>query len=106
MGQVVFSAPAQADLQDLWDYLGARNPEAANRLMDELKAKFLLLAQSPQMGKACDPLLVNLRRFPYKNYVIFYFPNADGIEIYRVVHGSRDIETLFDDFINSLEYEN
>ena len=106
MGQIIFSAPSRADLQDIWDYLGARNPEAANRLLNELKAKFLLLAQNPQMGPACYSLLVNLRSFPHKNYIIFYLPNADGIEIYRVVHGSRDIETLFDDFVSNLEYEN
>ncbi|MCI0335275.1 MAG: type II toxin-antitoxin system RelE/ParE family toxin [Planctomycetes bacterium] len=28
-------------------------------------------------------------------YLTFYRPTADGVEIWRVLHGARDIESLF-----------
>ena len=32
---------------------------------------------------------------PVGNYLIFYFPLENGIDIIRVLHGSRDMERLF-----------
>ena len=46
---------------------------------------------------------MNLRSFPAKGYVIFYQPTDDGIEIFRVLHGSRDIQGEFDNLIDSTE---
>jgi toxin ParE1/3/4 len=46
---------------------------------------------------------VNLRSFPAKGYVIFYQPTDDGVEISRVLHGSRDIQSEFDNPIDSTE---
>ena len=37
-------------------------------------------------------LLKNLRSFPVGNYVIFYVPISDGIEVVRVMHGRQDID--------------
>lgn len=102
MGEVIISVPARDDLQEIWDYLGARNPDAANRLLGELRDKFALLARNPYLGKACPGLMVNLHSFPHKNYQIFYLPTAQGVEIYRIVHGSRDIEALFSRFFDDL----
>jgi toxin ParE1/3/4 len=44
-------------------------------------------------------LLVNLRSFTVKNYVIFYQPTADGIEVLRVLYGARDIHRVFDEMV-------
>jgi toxin ParE1/3/4 len=41
--------------------------------------------------------LINLRSFGVKgfgNYVIFYSPIADGIEVFHVLHGARNFDTL------------
>lgn len=39
-----------------------------------------------------------LRSSPVGNYLIFYRPLPDGIEILRVLHGARDIAAiLFDE---------
>jgi len=41
--------------------------------------------------------LKGLRRFPvtdFGNYLVFYLPRRDGIEVIRVIHGARDIEVL------------
>lgn len=53
------------------------------------------LAQFPSMGRRRDELLTALRSFPIDDYLIFYRPIAEGIEVVRVVSGYRDLEALF-----------
>lgn len=55
------------------------------------------LAASPSMGRSRDQLLSGLRSFPYGNYLIFYIPLDDGVDIVRVLNGVRNIEALFQD---------
>jgi|GEM_PF-6387262 len=53
------------------------------------------------MGRIRHELLINLRSFAIKNYIIFYLPTQEGIEILRVLRSARDIEKLFQDVIDS-----
>jgi toxin ParE1/3/4 len=55
----------------------------------------LALAGFPKMGVSREELRTDLRSQPVGNCLIFYFPLEDGIDIVRVLHGSRDIENLF-----------
>jgi toxin ParE1/3/4 len=54
----------------------------------------LALANFPQMGTNHEELKKNLRSQAVGNYLIFYFALEDGVDIVRVIHGSRDIESL------------
>jgi toxin ParE1/3/4 len=36
-----------------------------------------------------------LRSSPVGSYLVFYLPLPDGIEVIRVLHGSRDLDRLF-----------
>ena len=47
------------------------------------------------MGRSRSELAPDLRSFPFEAYVIFYRPLDNGVEIVRVIHGSRNIESLF-----------
>ena len=51
--------------------------------------KFNLLAENPKLGRAHDKLIINLRSFPHKKYIVFYFPATNGVEINRILHGAR-----------------
>jgi toxin ParE1/3/4 len=48
-------------------------------------------AGSPRYGQALD--LPGLRFWPLRRfpYLIFYFERADHVDVWRVLHGSRDI---------------
>ena len=94
---------AVSDLKEIWEYIAEFNSESANRTINELAAKFQRLAENPQLGKSQDNFVVSLRSFPYKKYVVFYFPKDYGVEIYRVFHGSRNIEDLFEDYFEGLK---
>jgi len=95
--------PARSDLKEIWFYIAERNPNSADRILRTFKEKFQLLAENPQLGRAQHNLIFNLRSFPYKTYTIFYFPTESGVEIYRVLHGARNIEDLFEDYFQGLK---
>jgi toxin ParE1/3/4 len=57
----------------------------------------------PDLGRARSfmrPGLSGLRSFRvagFRNYLVFYRTSPCGIDIVRVLHGARDLDTLFAD---------
>ena len=41
-------------------------------------------------------MATGLRSLPLGNYIIFYRPIDDGIEVVRILHGARDLPPLFE----------
>jgi toxin ParE1/3/4 len=89
------TAQAEEDLIDIWLYIAQDNPAAADRLLDEIEEKFVLLASQPYLGPARPDIAEECRYFPVGSYLILYRIIPDGIEIVRVVQGSRRLENLF-----------
>lgn len=93
--KVKVSRPAQKDLDEIWLHIAQDKLEAADRFVDSITDKFLLLASSPGLGRRRDDLESGLLSFPVKNYLILYrLPHGQRLEIVRVVHGARDLTTL------------
>jgi toxin ParE1/3/4 len=84
------SRAAQQDLDAIWCYIGSSDLAAADRWVDNLEERFHVLARQPHAGKARPDLAPEVRFLPVGNYLIFYRPAEDGVEIIRIVHGSRD----------------
>jgi toxin ParE1/3/4 len=103
MAKILYSEFARDDLKKVWLHISKQNLTAADKFLDELYEKFLLLAKNPKIGRSHDEFIVHLRSFPHKKYVIFYFPTENGIEVYRILHGARDIEDLFDRYFIGLK---
>jgi toxin ParE1/3/4 len=103
MPTLIVSPLAEEDLEEIWSFVAERDVEAADRLIDEITGRFDHLLAYPEAGRARHELLVNLRSLPVKRYVIFYQPTDDGVEIFRVLHGSRDVQGEFDSLIGSAE---
>jgi toxin ParE1/3/4 len=89
------TAEADEDLIDIWLYIAPDNPGAADRLLDEIEEKFSLLANQPQLGPARPDIAEECRYFPVGSYLILYRIIPDGIEVVRVVQGSRRLDNLF-----------
>ncbi len=94
---------ARRDLDEIWTYLNKDNSQYADSLIKDFLQKFRMLADHPNLGKLHAEVLINLRSFPFRKYVIFYLPTEYGIEIFRVLHSSRNIEGIFDEFFDDLE---
>ncbi len=103
MSKVIISSLAESDLENIWDYFSEYSIESAKQIIKEFGQKFDLLSENPKIGRSHDEFIVNLRSFPHKKHVIFYFETGEGIEIFRVLHGARDIEDLFDRYFTGLK---
>ncbi|GJL54767.1 MAG: plasmid stabilization protein [Nitrospirales bacterium] len=95
MPKIVRRPLALQDLDDIWDYIAQDNPQAADHFIDTVEEKCRLLAEFPKLGTTCDSLFPALRFFVIGKYLLFYLPLEAGIEVVRVLHGSRDLESLF-----------
>ncbi len=58
---VVRTRQAEEDLFEIWRYISADNPGAADRQLDLFNEKCCLLATSPLLGVACPELADSLR---------------------------------------------
>jgi toxin ParE1/3/4 len=94
MARIIRTPEALNDLAEIWEYIGANNPGAADRLLDNIDEKVKLIAESPYIGREREELAPGIRSFPAGRYLIFYSPIAGGMEIVRVLHGSRDVDTI------------
>jgi toxin ParE1/3/4 len=85
---------AENDLEEIWWFIAQDNPKNADNLLDSIAETCKLISKHPDMGEARNELLKNLRSFPVGNYLIFYMHLKDGVDIVRVLHGSRDLKPL------------
>ena len=85
---------ARSDLQEMSRYVGKRNPAAAEKILDELIDRFELIGSQPAIGAPRDDLLEGMRHTVVGRYVIYYRSAKKGIDILRVIHGSRDIDAI------------
>ena len=95
MNRYRLSKQAEQDLEDIWVYLAQQDEILADKQVAQILDRFPRLAQFPDMGRQRDNLLPSLKSFPLKPYIVFYTKISDGIEILRILHQSRDIESLF-----------
>lgn len=95
MSNYLFTDAAVKDLDRICEYIARQNSRAASQLFDAIRKKCKLVADFPNMGKSYSKIAVNLRGFVVEDYIVFYYPRKDGIDIVRVINGYRDFETLF-----------
>ena len=95
MARVTRRPLAAADILDIWDTISDDSLQQADRWLDRLDEKLGLLAKQPLMGRARSELVSSIRSFPFGRYLIFYEPIGDGIDVVRVLHSARDIDSIF-----------
>jgi len=88
------TARAEDDLVDIWIYIARDNPDAADRLLEEIDRKCVLLAENPRLGRARPDIAREFRHWSIGSYLILYRLLPDGIEVVRVVHGARRLDRL------------
>jgi toxin ParE1/3/4 len=89
---------AASDLDDIWYYVARQSGsvEVADRLIDTIARRFVVLARNPHLGRRRDDdLRPGLRSFPVGSYVIIYRVEGPDVLILRVLWGGRDIPALF-----------
>ena len=91
MAKVVTSVAAEADADEIWFWIAAERPRAADALLRSFDEASSMLAEFPKAGVAREDLASGLRSFAVYPYILFYRPIAGGIEVARVLDGRRNI---------------
>jgi toxin ParE1/3/4 len=92
---VYYTSKAREDLCEIHDYIARRNPVNAERFIGQLEARCAEIGTTPRMGRLREELAAGLRSVTVGKYVLFYrLKEEKAVEILRVVHGGRDLETL------------
>ena len=105
MPELIVAPSARADLLAQWDFYADETGDLnlADRFVANAKITFTQLAQTPGLGRPCpfrNPKTQGLRSWrvaDFPKHLIFYRPLSEdrGVEIIRVLHGARDLETMF-----------
>ena len=95
----VLSTPASHDLDDIVSFvLENSGTERAERVLEGFYTAFEKLASNPGLGHRREDLTASHVLFyrVWSWFVIFRF-DEKSLDVARVVHASRDIETLLQD---------
>jgi toxin ParE1/3/4 len=100
MARLILAPEVEEELTAIAEYIADEDPDAADRFIEAAYETFTKLAQVPGMGRPRRfraSRLSTLRSFRvsgFDDYLVFYSPISDGIEVYHVFHGARDLEGL------------
>jgi toxin ParE1/3/4 len=92
---------AESDVAAHARYLQDKSVDAAIRFLDAFDVAVSFIGRSPGIGGKCrfqNRLFDGVRVWPipgFKNHLIFYRILSGEIEIVRVIHGSRDLTSIF-----------
>jgi toxin ParE1/3/4 len=101
MAEVARTPEVRRDLVEIADFIARDRLDAAHRFLDAREETFAFLLANPGAGaeyRSAQLALPTLRAWPlhrFRNYLAFYRPTDDGIEIVRVLHGARNLDSLF-----------
>lgn len=101
MATLVWSATARTDVDGIYQYIGEheRRPAAADKfvkyLVADCESYAAAFAAGSVLGTARPTFGESHRVFSHKRWVVVFRPIEDGIEVLRVVDGSRDYGKLF-----------
>ncbi|WP_417735475.1 type II toxin-antitoxin system RelE/ParE family toxin [Rosistilla oblonga] len=95
MAHVIFSPEADDDLVAIVDYIARDKPMAARQWLSEILKTCEMLANQPGVGEDRKGFgVTGCRSYSVGQYVVFFRAREDGIEVSRVIHGSRDMTNL------------
>jgi toxin ParE1/3/4 len=93
--RLVIAPRAERDLDEIFAFVAADNEAAAVQILRQIEQKTFRLLERPFMGPQVHfPKWPGLRKMTSAPYVIFYRPSDKEIEVIRVLHASRDLDTL------------
>jgi toxin ParE1/3/4 len=101
VAKMILSPDVEEELLVIAEAIAEENPAAADRFLDAAYQTLTQLAQLPGIGRQRTfraSRLAGLRSFritDFADYLIFYRALPDGIEVYHIFHGARDLEALF-----------
>jgi len=99
---VFFSALAEEDLDQIEDYIAARDLAAAARVRAAIVRQSIQLGTTPEKGMLLkdprDDQETGVRLWPvsrYRNYLVLYRIEPELIRVLRILHAAQDWTRFF-----------
>lgn len=93
---VVHGEELYCDLQEIAHSLRRQHPAQAERFLRAVYRSFDQLSLHPQLGRKRPeyqkPALRSWGVRGFEHYLIFYSVRPDDLFVYRIIHGSRDLD--------------
>jgi addiction module RelE/StbE family toxin len=86
--EVEWTATARADLLAVVDFISDENPDAAQRLKDDIEAKAAKLPEFPRPYRA-GRVEGTREMLVWANYVVVYSEDPFTVHILRVLHAAQ-----------------
>jgi toxin ParE1/3/4 len=100
--QVFFTALAEEDLDQIEDYIAARDPAAAARVRAAIVQQAIRLGRMPEKGlllkTPANEREIGVRLWPvsrYRNYLILYCVELGRVRVMRILHAAQDWTQFF-----------
>ncbi len=99
--RITVAPKAREDLLSINAYISDElsNPDAATKLMQEMKSRIASLAEMPERGATLDsviPLKTGFRFLVCGSYKIFYVCSHEQVEVLRILHDRQNyMKALF-----------
>jgi toxin ParE1/3/4 len=96
--RLIVSGPAQADLHQIFDYIQADNPSAAQKFINQIDASISRLASFPLSGKMLRDESLQAKGYrvlTVEDYLAFYKVTGRKVTVLRVIQGRRNYLFLF-----------
>lgn len=92
---LVFSPSAARDLEDIGDYIALDNPARALSFVQALRKQCEKILAFPKSAPLHIEFGHDIRVVVFRKYVIFYTLSDSDVRIERILHGARDLSSLF-----------
>jgi plasmid stabilization system protein ParE len=98
--RLVVKSPVWEDLFSIARFIQEDNASAANVFIDQAENAFEFLTAHPHVGRIRTFSIAGLRSWRitgFENYLIFYLPGNEEVQILAVLHGARDFSGFLKD---------
>jgi toxin ParE1/3/4 len=99
MSRILKKPRVKEDLIEHYASIARDKIDSAERFLKVAEETFQRISEMPFVGRAWEsdlPHLADVRVYPmpagFRNYLIFYRPIEDGIEVLTVLRGARDLD--------------
>jgi plasmid stabilization system protein ParE len=91
MSGFVLHPDALTDLTEIWEYIAADSPSAADRVLSEIQEAIRALVPFPRVGHIRSDLTSRPLRFQLvRDLLIAYAPDEKPLLVVAVLHGRRN----------------
>ena len=87
-------AGRREDLLDIWAYIAADNPTAADRVYDRIDTKCRLLRDHPELGPGRPDIAEGARMLVIGRWLALYRLTEGGVQVVRIIDAARDLARL------------